>query len=224
MKLYEIILITAGCVLFVFALFTIAFLIKKQQSYRNSIWLILIAFLMMGFTAITQAEIFGIFKYEKEKQINEIEFLTNILEYCPENKDIKEKLIDKTTVFTTTEEVTNLKESTVLSEAYLKLNNNAKAVKYADEALQKDTTNLKAKGIKKIVQTENLIKKIATIDDFEKYSEEYKTNIEALTSNPSVSRIQVNKIAHAYSNKLDSLRKANKIKNYEHLNISKKRK
>lgn len=207
MKYFEIILMVMGAVLFLFSLVIIIMCIKKDKPYIKSIWLIVISFLMMGFSSIAEAEFFGLFKYEKEKKLSELELLAKALEYCPNNDNIKTVLNKKLHQFEDTEKATETKEKLILGEVYLSVGDESKAITYSNEALSNDSTNIKAKTIKKIANTQSIIKKIPTSTDKESLRLEVEKNINTLKANPSTMyKSRINRMQRAYTSKLDSLR------------------
>jgi len=207
MKYFEIILMVMGAVLFLFSLVIIIMCIKKDKPYIKSIWLIVISFLMMGFSSIAEAEFFGLFKYEKEKKLSELELLAKALEYCPNNDTIKTVLNKKLHQFEDTEKATETKEKLILGEVYLSVGDESKAITYSNEALSNDSTNIKAKTIKKIANTQSIIKKIPTSTDKESLRLEVEKNINTLKANPSTMyKSRINRMQRAYTSKLDSLR------------------
>jgi len=207
MKYFEIILMVMGAILFLFSLVIIIMCIKKDKPYIKSIWLIVISFLMMGFSSIAEAEFFGLFKYEKEKKLSELELLAKALEYCPNNDNIKTVLNKKLHQFEDTEKATETKEKLILGEVYLSVGDESKAITYSNEALSNDSTNIKAKTIKKIANTQSIIKKIPTSTDKESLRLEVEKNINTLKANPSTMyKSRINRMQRAYTSKLDSLR------------------
>jgi tetratricopeptide (TPR) repeat protein len=205
MKMFELVLLITGSILFLFSLLVILLFIKKDKPYIKAIWLLVISFLMMGFSSIAEAEFFGLFKYEKEKKLTELEVLAKALEYCPDNTDIKTVLNDKLHEFEDTEKATKTEEQLILGDVYLSVGDESKAIAYSNEALSKDSANTKAKNIKKIANTQSLIKKLPISEKKEAVRLQVESNIEELKSNPAINKNKINQMQRIYQYKVDSL-------------------
>jgi len=207
MKPIEIALLIAGSILFIFSLIIIIVLIKKGEPYIKAIWLIIIAFFMMGFSAISQAEIVGLFKYSKGKDLSTLEIYAEALKYCPDNEPLKEELNAKVIDFEKTKKAKKVNAKQVLSDVYLVLDNKDKAIEYANEVLKNDSTNTKAKEVKKIVETERIIKEIPKSTNKRELIKKYKLNMEFLKSKPAINKTRVKALEYKYTYSMDSLRK-----------------
>ncbi len=205
MKTFEIVLLATGGILFLFSLLVIVMFIKKDKPYVKAIWLIVISFLMMGFSSIAEAEFFGLFKYEKEKKLTELELLAKALEYCPDNDNIKTVLNDKLHQFEDTEKATKTEEKLILGDVYLSVGDESKALAYSNEALSKDSTNKKAKTIKELANTQRLIKKLPTSDKKEALRMQVEKNMKILKSDPTINKNRISRMQRIYEYKIDSL-------------------
>ncbi|WP_299336093.1 hypothetical protein [uncultured Psychroserpens sp.] len=194
MELNEIILTTAGSILFLFALALVVLLIRKDKPYLNAIWLILISFFMMGFSAISNAEVFGLFKYEKEKKLIELKELAEASEYCPDNYEIKTILNKKISEFETTEKAKTAEENAVLGYAHYVVGNDAKAIKYSKEALTKDSTNQKAKATIELANTKKIIEDPVLNKNKENFQIELNRKMKELENNPIIDPKQIDKL------------------------------
>ena len=90
MKSTEIILLILGCVLFVFSIIMMFLLFKKDKPFTKIIWFMVLSFLMMGFSVISEADVVGIFKYKKKQELSQLNILSKALQECPDNEIIKE--------------------------------------------------------------------------------------------------------------------------------------
>ena len=194
MKIMEYAFLFTGIALFIFSGIIMVVLLKRKEPFLKYIWLMVLAFLMMGFSAISNAEVFGLFKYEKEKKIGELELLANALKYCPDNEEIKEQLNQRVEDFTKTESISSVKDKEVLSEAYFSLQEEDKAISYAKEVLLEDKNNEKAKAVKQFVETEKLIQKLPQKNNKRKVIEQRKVDLKALKANPNISKQRVIKL------------------------------
>lgn len=194
MELYETLLIIAGSILFLFALALVVVLVKKEKPFAKAIWLILISFFMMGFSAISNAEIFGLFKYEKEKKLNEIEALSDASQICPDNTAIKAMLTSKIIDFEGREELNNAEENAILGYGYYSVGNQNKAIKYSEKALLIDDSNKKAKGTIELAKTRNLMQDLPKTDNKEQFQLELNDKLKILEESPNINTNQINRL------------------------------
>jgi hypothetical protein len=193
MELFEFILITAGSILFIVALVIILIYVKKEKPFTNAIWLILIAFFMMGFSAISNAEVFGLFKYEKEKKLAEIETLAEASQICPDNSKIKKLLANKIKNFENTEKVKSAEDKATIGYAYYSIDNQNKAIKYSQEALSKDKSNKKAKGVIELAKTKKLLEELPQTNK-EQFQLEVENRMKSLEESPNVDDQQIKRL------------------------------
>lgn len=176
MNTREIVLLTAGGILFIFSLLMIFLLYKRSQSFKVGIWMVLISVLMMGFSSINYFELFGIVKIDMSQQIDNLKELNKALEDCPENETVKRMIKDQVDEITASNKKLDAKQTVVMSEAYLATGKIEEAFIKSQEALEKDQSNEKATAILNVVTISNYIDSIKNDNDVLRIKETLKNN------------------------------------------------
>lgn len=190
---FEIVLLIAGSILFLFSLVVMILLIKKGKPFTMIIWFLVMSFLMMGFPSITEAEFIG-FKYQKEKKLNELGVLVSALEYCPDNEEIKAILGEKLKEFEESEEAKNSEEKILLAKANLFLGEETKAIEYTTDALILDSTSMEAKGVREMAVIQGLLKELPKVDTIVDLPDYVKKRFQELKKNPTITDKQINRL------------------------------
>ena len=195
MKTTEIVLLLLGSILFVFSIIMMVLLFKKDKPFIKIIWFLVLSFLMMGFSVIKEANVAGIFTYQKQEELSELGVLTDALVECPNNKVIKQELKRKLTSYIehVEDQPKQPEELEKIGNAYLLLGDENKAISVSEEALSKDTMNQTARVLRKVAITQNLIKALPAESDKKEVALQVKKRIEALQNDPNAN---VEQIAH----------------------------
>ncbi|AUP79060.1 hypothetical protein [Flavivirga eckloniae] len=187
MEITEIVLLILGGITLIFSLVMIFIHIKKDQSYMKISWLVIIAFLMMGFPLISKAKILGL-EYSKEKDLEYIKTMAEALAECPDNDVLKkelEKSLDKIE-----QEQPELKSGELagLSEAYLVKGDTEKAKTLSDSAIKTDPTNSKAVAVKEMVKTQISINELPKSVNTETQIRKARSSINKLRTDPNTNK------------------------------------
>lgn len=212
MKTTELILLLCGATLFVCSLVFMFLLFKKDKPITKMIWFMVLSFIMMGFSVISEANVAGIFEYKKEEVLSDVESLTNALAKCPENKEIKEQLAKKVDLFVEKEEEAKTEkpeEIQKIGKAYIALGNDQKAISFSEKILAKDTTNQVAKDVKKFVETHQFIKKLPTnTKEKRQLTQKIALNIKELEKSATVNKEQLLQLKSMYRKAITDVRKS----------------
>ncbi|WP_298420556.1 hypothetical protein [uncultured Kordia sp.] len=211
MKTTELILLICGGTLFLCSLAFMFLLFKKDKPMTKMIWFMILSFIMMGFSVISEANVVGLFEYKKEEVLLDVESLTNALAKCPENEEIKDQLAKKVNLYVEKEEEPETKkpeEIKKIGTALIALGNDEKAISYSDKILAKDTSNQVAKDVKKFAQTHQYIKEMPTsTEDRRKLARKIAVNIEELEKSPTVQKEQLIQLKNMYRKTVTEIKK-----------------
>ncbi len=205
METTEIVLLILGGITLLFSLTMIFIHIKKNQSYMKISWLVIIAFLMMGFPLISNAKIFGL-EYSKEQDLEFIKTMADALAECPDNVVLREELGQSLDRIEKEQPKLESGELAGLSEAYLVKGNTEKAKTLSDSAIKTDPTNSKALAVKDMVNTQISIEKLPKSTHTEVEIKEAKRAIKKLETNPNINKTVLFNMNHRLLVQ-DSLRK-----------------
>lgn len=211
MKTTELILLICGGTLFICSIVFMFMLFKKDKPMTKMIWFMVLSFIMMGFSVISEANIVGLVEYKKEEVLSDVESLTNALAKCPENEELKDQLTKKVDLLVENEEEAKTEkpeEIKKIGNAYLTLGKEDKVISYSDKILARDTSNQAAKDLKKVAQTQQLIKEIPTSDsDRRSLAKKIAINIKELEESPTVQKEQVLQLKSMYRKTVTNIRK-----------------
>lgn len=214
MKSFEFILLIAGAILFLFSLVVMIMLIKKGSSFTKTIWFLALSFIMMGFSSIASAEIFGVIKYEKEKEFKKLETLVEALETCPGNEGIVEVVKETVEVIEASDEEATIEENIILANANLILGRETKTLEYTTKVLEEDSTNQKAKVVKEMAEIEGIIKELPIKEGTQKeIPDPVKKRIRKLELDTTVTKVQKKKLKGYQYNKLAPIKNGAKNNN-----------
>lgn len=212
MKTTELILLICGGTLFLCSIVFMFLLFKKDRPMTKMIWFMVLSFVMMGFSVISEANIIGLVEYKKEEVLSDVESLTNALAKCPENEEIKEQLTKKVDLLVEKEEEVKTEkpeEIQKLGKAYIAIGNDEKAISFSDKVLAKDTTNQVAKDVKKFAQTHQYIKELPTSNDEKKQlAKKIAINIQELEKSPTVNKEQLLQLKTMYRKTVTDIRRS----------------
>lgn len=211
MKTTELILLICGGTLFLCSLAFMFLLFKKDKPMTKMIWFMILSFIMMGFSVISEANVAGLFEYKKEEVLSDVESLTNALAKCPENEELKDQLTKKVDLLVEKEEEAKTEkpeEIKKIGNAYLTLGKEDKVISYSDKILARDTSNQAAKDLKKVAQTQQYIKEMPTNDrDRRNLARKIAINIKELEESPTVQKEQVLQLKSMYRKTVTDIRK-----------------
>ena len=211
MKTTELILLICGGALFVCSLAFMFMLFKKDRPMTKMIWFMVLSFIMMGFSVISEANIIGLVEYKKEEVLADVESLTDALAKCPENEELKEQLTKKVDLFVkdeTEDTPTKPEEVKKIGKAYLALGNDQKVISYSERVLAKDTSNQVAKDLKKFAQTHQLIKETPkSTEDKRTLARKIAINIRELEASTTIQKEQVVELKNSYRQKVIDMKK-----------------
>ena len=132
--------------------------------------------------------------------------MSDASQICPDNIAIKAILNEKISEFESTEKIESAEDNAVLGYAYYSIGEQTKAIKYSEEALLKDNTNKKAKGVIELAKTRNLIKEPPQINNKERFQLELDKKIKTLEENPNIDINQIKKLKADIKNERDLLK------------------
>lgn len=193
MEAAEFVILSLGGLTLVFSLFMIYIMIKKDQSIIKISWLVIIAFLMIGFPFISKAKIFGL-EYNKETSLENIKVLANALSECPNNSILKAEL--KKNLNEIEEKSSDLqpKEIADISEAYLSAGDTKRAGVLSDSLLKTNPEIKKAQAVSDYVKIDKMIKKLPTTANPENYSKDVEKSISELKTNTNINQAKVQQL------------------------------
>lgn len=193
MEAAEFVILSLGGLTLVFSLFMIYIMVKKDQSILKISWLVIIAFLMIGFPFISKAKIFGL-EYNKESSLENIKVLAKALSECPENTILKAEL--KKSLNEIEEKSSDLQpvEVAEISEAYLSAGDTKRAAVLSDSLLKTNPEIKKAQAVSNYIKIDNMIKKLPTTANPENYSKEVAKSISALKVNSNIDQAKVEQL------------------------------
>ncbi len=211
MKTTELILLICGGTLFLCSIVFMFMLFKKDKPMTKMIWFMILSFIMMGFSVISEANVAGLFEYKKEEVLSDVESLTNALAKCPENEELKDQLTKKVDLLVEKEEEAKTEkpeEIKKIGNAYLTLGKEDKVISYSDKILARDTSNQTAKDLKKVAQTQQYIKEMPTNDSERRsLARKIAINIKELEESPTVQKEQVLQLKNMYRKTVIDIRK-----------------
>lgn len=212
MKTTELILLICGGTLFICSIVFMFMLFKKDKPMTKMIWFMILSFIMMGFSVISEANIVGLVEYKKEEVLSDVESLTNALAKCPENEELKDQLTKKVDLLVEKEEeeakTEKPEEIKKIGNAYLTLGKEDKVISYSDKILARDTSNQTAKDLKKVAQTQQYIKEMPTNNsDRRNLAKKIAINIKELEESPTVQKEQVVQLKSMYRKTITNIRK-----------------
>ncbi|WP_430408825.1 hypothetical protein [Kordia sp.] len=213
MKTTELILLICGGTLFLCSLAFMFLLFKKDKPMTKMIWFMILSFIMMGFSVISEANVAGLFEYKKEEVLADVESLTDALAKCPENEEIKQQLTKKVNLIVKEEAKENdvsTKPEDVkkIGKAYLALGNDQKTISYSEKILAKDTTNQVAKDLKKFAQTHQYLRqKPESIEDKRTLARKIAINIKELQASATIQEDQLVQLKDMYRKMATEIRK-----------------
>jgi len=211
MKTTEFILLICGGALFVCSLVFMFMLFKRDKPITKMIWFMILSFIMMGFSVISEANIIGLVEYKKEEVLSDVESLTDALAKCPENEELKEQLTKKVNLLVeeeTEDVLTKPEEVKKIGKAYLVLGNDQKVISYSDKILAKDTTNQIAKDLKKYAQTHQLMSEMPeSVEDKRNLARKAASNIKELEASATIQKEQVSELKNMYRQKIIEMKK-----------------
>lgn len=193
MEAAEFVILSLGGLTLVFSLFMIYIMVKKDQSILKISWLVIIAFLMIGFPFISKAKIFGL-EYNKESSLENIKVLAKALSECPENTILKAEL--KKSLNEIEEKSSDLQavEVAEISEAYLSAGDTKRAAVLSDSLLKTNPEIKKAQAVSDYVKIDKMIKKLPTTANPKNYSKEVAKSISALKVNSNIDQAKVEQL------------------------------
>lgn len=206
MKITEIVLLVLGGITLLFSLTMIFMHIKMNQPYTKISWLVIIAFLMMGFPLISKAKIFGL-EYTKEHDLEYIKMMTDALAECPDNEVIRGELEESLNKIEKEKPKLKSGELAGLSEAYLVKGDTEKAKTLSDSAIKTDPTNTKAIAVKEMVKTQIDIKELPKSANTEIQIKEARHSINKLKANSDINQTVLFNMNNRLLSVQDSLRK-----------------
>jgi hypothetical protein len=211
MKTTELILLICGGTLFLCSLVFMFMLFKKDKPITKMIWFMLLSFIMMGFSVISEANIVGLVEYKKQEELSEVEFLTEALAKCPENEEIKDKLTKKLDKFEQEDEKEEVpakpEEVKKIANAYLTLGNEQKVISYSERILSKDTSNQVAKDLNKVAKIQQMIKALPDYkEDKRALAQKITTGIKDLQTSSNIQEEQLVNLKNMYKQTVIDMR------------------
>lgn len=193
MEVAEFVILTLGGLTLIFSLFMIYIMVNKDQSILKISWLVIIAFLMIGFPFISKAKIFGL-EYNKESSLENIKVLANALSECPNNKILKAELKKNLNEIESKSSDLKPKEVAVISEAYLSAGDTKRAEVLSDSLLKTNPESEKAQAVSDYIKIDKMIKKLPNTTNPENYSKAVEKSILDLKANSHINPAKVEQL------------------------------